>query len=181
MKSFDPSLSPRYEISEALSTPLVRTAPTLRSTVSACMDAFSSHPPLGRERASAYLKLCLLELVSENEASAFSPLCRAVTSYVRENYSDPALSNESIAKAMHYSSHHLNLVMQRELGVSLQGYLLSQRLEIAKNMLEFTDRPISDIAFAIGFCSAAHFTKTFREAENCTPKEYRASHLHTEI
>ncbi len=181
LKSFDPSLSPRYEICTALSSPLVRIAPTLRASVIASMDAFSSHFSLGRERASAHLKLCLLELLSENEKCTLSPLCRAVISYVRGNYSDSSLSNERIARDLHYSSHHLNLVMQRELGVSLHGYLLSQRLEIAKNMLEATDLPISDIAFAIGFCSAAHFTKTFREAENCTPKEYRALHHHSEM
>lgn len=180
-ETFDPTCSPQYEMLSVFSMPLIRTLSELRPAVIACVDAYSSRVPLGRERSSAYLKLCLLELLSENEKSALSPLCRAVISYVQENYSDPSLSNEQIAKALHYSSHHLNLVMQRELGESLHGYLLSHRLEIAKNMLESTDRPISDIAFSIGFCSAAHFTKTFRKAENCTPKAYRALHLHSEI
>lgn len=180
-KSFDPSFSPRYEICTALSEPLVRIAPALRTAVIACMDAFSSHFSLGRERASAHLKLCLLELLSEGEKCSLSPLCRAIVSYVQENHTDPSLSNERIASDLHYSSHHLNLVAQRELGVSLHGYILSHRLETAKTMLESSDRPISDIAFAVGFCSAAHFTKTFRESEKCTPKEYRTLHLDTEI
>lgn len=180
-QTFDPSVSPQYEIFAALSVPLIRVLPELRASAVTCVDIYSSHMHLGRERASAYLKLCLLELLSEGEKCSLSPLCRAIVSYVQENHTDPSLSNERIASDLHYSSHHLNLVAQRELGVSLHGYILSHRLETAKTMLESSDRPISDIAFAVGFCSAAHFTKTFRESEKCTPKEYRTLHLDTEI
>ncbi len=37
-----------------------------------------------------------------------------------------------------------------------------------------TDRPIADVAFSCGFCSASYFGELFRENCGMTPKEYRS-------
>lgn len=180
-ESFDPSLAPSIDPPSELSAPLVLEMPEIETHVRSCLEGFTDRLPLYREYASLYMKSVLLSLVPKKERNAISPLCRCLISYVRENACDPFLTNERIADALHYSSHHLNRMIRESLGLSLHAYILICRLEIAKNLLESTALSVCEIAYRSGFCTAAHFAKCFKEAEGITPLAYRRAHRHAEI
>lgn len=70
----------------------------------------------------------------------------------------------------------------RRLVVELFGKPLSElsnnlRLQRAASLLELTDRPLSAIALALGFCDQSHFSKRFAKAFGVTPLRYRKSLL----
>ncbi|MDZ7345304.1 MAG: helix-turn-helix transcriptional regulator, partial [candidate division KSB1 bacterium] len=52
-------------------------------------------------------------------------------------------------------------------------FIIHMRLKRAAQLLKNSDMNISEIAYMLGFCDHAHFTRHFRRAFNCTPKEYR--------
>ena len=52
-------------------------------------------------------------------------------------------------------------------------YLTDHRIDMAKKLLRTTDLPITHIALQTGWCSAAYFSKTFKEACGMTPFAYR--------
>lgn len=54
-------------------------------------------------------------------------------------------------------------------------YLRDYRIQKAAGLLASTDAPIGEVGAACGFFDAAYFTKTFREAQGCTPGSYRRS------
>ncbi|MEM1309361.1 MAG: helix-turn-helix transcriptional regulator, partial [Cyanobacteria bacterium P01_H01_bin.153] len=58
-------------------------------------------------------------------------------------------------------------------GVSPYRYLLQQRVERAKQLLEQRSLPISTIALDCGFANQTHLTKVFRQLTGITPKAYR--------
>ena len=52
-------------------------------------------------------------------------------------------------------------------------FMRSQRLKHAARLLaEDSDTNIADIAMKVGFVSASHFTKCFKQAYGVLPKEY---------
>jgi transcriptional regulator GlxA family with amidase domain len=53
---------------------------------------------------------------------------------------------------------------------------LRVRIRAARDLLEQTDRTITDIALAVGFYDHSHFTKTFKQLLSCTPFHYRKRH-----
>ena len=60
------------------------------------------------------------------------------------------------------------------------GYILRRRLEeCARQMANpaWGVHTLTEIAFAWGFNSAAHFTRTFHERFGMPPREYRRLHL----
>ena len=180
-RSFDPARSPKYPLPNLLSEPVIKIIPEIESWLVRCTNNFITRDTLYRERSSAILKLCILELLGRGGENAYSELCGRVLNYVHENYSDPTMTNESIAEKFNYHPYHINRVVKRESGKSLHSYIIFYRLEMAKNYLLTTDLAVSDIAFRIGFSTSAHFIKIFREKLGKTPKEYRKSRLHTEI
>lgn len=56
-------------------------------------------------------------------------------------------------------------------------WLINKRLEFAKNMLQFSDKSINDIAFESGFENTSHFIKKFKETFGTTPLQYQKSGL----
>lgn len=146
-----------------------------------CVENFLYKNSCYREVSSAMLKLCLLEMIHENSLNDQTEVCRAVLGYIHENYASMALSNKEIAARFNYHPDHLSTLIRQETGKPLHQYLISYRLQVAKNYLLTTQYDISEIAWRCGFCTAAYFIKLFRENTGMTPKAYRRLHIHTEL
>jgi len=58
-------------------------------------------------------------------------------------------------------------------GTSLQELVSQTRFEIAKQLLENTELPLSDIASALHFADAAIFSRAFRGWSKTSPREWR--------
>ena len=181
--NYDPDLSPTYNQFEDLSSPIIRQIPQINTLLTQCTDSFILKDTLYREKSSAILKLCLLELIRQNSKNTHSKLCEDVLSYIHQNYTLTTLTNEDIATKFNYHPYHLSRMIKQETGKTLHKYLIYYRLQIAKDFLLTTQYDISEIAWRSGFCSAAYFIKIFRENICITPKEYRQTkmQMHTEI
>ena len=61
----------------------------------------------------------------------------------------------------------------RSLGITPIAYLNRCRIRQAKELLDRTDRPITDIAMEVGFSDVSHFTRTFHREVGVSPRAYR--------
>ncbi len=52
-------------------------------------------------------------------------------------------------------------------------YLTTMRMQKAKALLAGTDRPITDIAFEVGYNDSNYFSTAFRKHEGLSPRQYR--------
>jgi AraC-like DNA-binding protein len=59
-------------------------------------------------------------------------------------------------------------------GTSLQQLVSQTRFELAKQLLENTGLPLSEIASALHFADSAVFSRAFRSWSKTTPREWRA-------
>ena len=181
-QTFNPDISPHYEINELLREPIVKQMPQMKASLTQCTDNFLKKIGFYRERSSALLKLCLLELVRQNFSNtAYSLLCEKVLTYIHENYSDPTLTNNDIAEIFNYHPYHLSRIIKQETGKTLHNYLMYYRLRIAKNLLITTQYDIETISWRAGFSSATYFIKLFRLNTGITPKKYRKLQFNSEF
>ncbi|VVE85676.1 helix-turn-helix domain-containing protein [Pandoraea sputorum] len=58
-------------------------------------------------------------------------------------------------------------------GTSPKHWLQAQRLEHARRLLETTSKKVIEIALECGFCTAAHFSESFRRHFNVSPRDAR--------
>lgn len=102
-------------------------------------------------------------------------LKQRVQHYVRQNYSDPDLNLEGIAKAMRCSKRYLHRVFEQD-DVTLDKFIWRVRLGQARALLQ-TDaayrRTISEIASTCGFRSNAHFCRLFKSEFGQAPSAWR--------
>lgn len=94
-----------------------------------------------------------------------------IDSYFREYYKP--LSIEELAKMMEVSTRQLDRILKEYFSMSFVEMLTKRRIEYAKDYLLNTKLSLESISEAVGFSSAAHFSKVFKQYERCTPSAYR--------
>jgi AraC-like DNA-binding protein len=77
-----------------------------------------------------------------------------------------------IADKLHLSAGHLSRVYSRTTGITLEEYLIRQRIELAKRMLLDPRLNVAEVAERCGFCNPAYFATVFRKYVLCTPREF---------
>jgi len=180
-ETFDAALVPPYSLPGELSQPITLVLPQLSRMLLQCTDYFLFREPFFRERSSAVLKLCLLQLVHQSITHTQPPICEDVLVYIHAQYADTSLTNQTIADHFNYHPDHLSNLIRQRTGMSLHQYLMFYRVQVAKNYLLTTQYDISQIAWRSGFCTAAYFIKIFRRHTGITPRTYRQQRIHTEI
>jgi AraC family transcriptional regulator len=88
---------------------------------------------------------------------------------------DTGIKLADLAGVLGMSPFHFSRMFKQSLGISPHQYLIQQRVERAKHLLQDSDRPLIEIALACGFNSHSHLSKQFRQVTGITPKLFRAS------
>ncbi|GAA1927541.1 Ada metal-binding domain-containing protein [Nocardioides marmoribigeumensis] len=81
---------------------------------------------------------------------------------------------EGLASRLGFSTRHLTRLLGRELGAGPLALARAQRAQHARTLVERTEWPLQEVAFAAGFASVRQFNDTIREVYAATPTELRA-------
>lgn len=107
-------------------------------------------------------------------------IAEEILEWIRQNYQNPDLSLELIALENHYSSSYLRRIFKDTKGFSPTDYLMSFRIEKAKELLRTTPEPAVRICEMIGISNSKYFYRIFKKATGYTTSDYR-SHVHGKV
>ncbi len=127
----------------------------------------------------------VLDMLATSYAIAFdgapvasSSVCARRTQarrYIEAHLREPDLTSGSVAEALGISARYLRMLFSGD-DESVSRYILRRRLEECARQLSnamWHGRTLTEIAFACGFNSSAHFTRAFRDEYRMTPTQYR--------
>ena len=80
---------------------------------------------------------------------------------------------EGLARRLAYSPRQLRRLLRDELGAGPLSLARAQRAQTARLLIETTDLPFGEVAFAAGFASLRQFNDTVREVFARPPRELR--------
>ena len=83
-----------------------------------------------------------------------------------------------LARRLAVSERHLHRLLLSELGAGPLAIARAQRAQTARLLIETTDLPFTDVAFAAGFESIRQFNDTVREVFALTPTALRSAGRH---
>jgi AraC family transcriptional regulator, transcriptional activator of pobA len=93
---------------------------------------------------------------------------------LEENFRRPE-GVDFYAEKLFMSARNLNLVCNNILHKSVSEIIETRKLIEAQNLLIYSDRPVSDIGFELGYSEKAYFTSVFKKRIKQTPTEFRAA------
>ncbi|MDR1673476.1 MAG: AraC family transcriptional regulator [Bacteroidales bacterium] len=80
---------------------------------------------------------------------------------------------KDIAASVGYSISHFGAMFTQKTSYSPMEYLNQLKIQRACSYLQFSDLQLKEIAFRLGFYDPFHFSKTFKQVMEITPREYR--------
>lgn len=90
-----------------------------------------------------------------------------------EAHSHEQIDLDAAAGEAGLSSFHFLRLFAAILGVTPHQYLVRSRLRHAARLLADRDRPVTDIAFDVGFGDLSNFVRTFHRAAGVSPGHFR--------
>lgn len=129
-------------------------------------------PDCEDDLAASLLSLMFLSLPHEM-AHTSEALRHRIESYIRDRIRDPELSIDRIASALRCSKRSLHMAFAA-CDRSIADHIWTTRLEGCRgDLARRPDLSISEVAFAWGFSSSAHFSRAFRKRFGMTPSAFR--------
>lgn len=96
----------------------------------------------------------------------------AVVDYINLHLGEE-IDLKSLAKISHFSPFYFHRIMKAFLGEPVGTFIVRTRTETAALLLRYTDLPIADIAYRIGYSSSSSLSKVFKQFYGISPLEYR--------
>lgn len=111
--------------------------------------------------------------IDTHEALSLMKIGKALD-YMEKRY-DQHITLGKLSEIAYMSNRHFHRTFKNATGEAPINYLIQIRLQNARRLLRRTDKPVSDIAFSVGFTDPNYFTKKFKSSTGMTPVSYRRS------
>jgi AraC-like DNA-binding protein len=124
------------------------------------------------------LKSALYNLGFEIIDDKKSRLIERVKTIVIEkiHHNDGELRNnwsEIIAGELHYEYNYISNLFSSIEGITIEQYIIRQKVEKIKELLFYDELTLSEIAFRLGYSSGAYLTNQFKKITGMTPGQFR--------
>lgn len=106
------------------------------------------------------------------QTNAYSNAVSQTVHYIQQQHTN----NPSLIEAaalVHLNPAYLSHIFSKETGITFSEYLLSCRINTAKDLLIRTNEKIKDVGMQSGFHDYRNFCKTFKRIVGMTPQNYR--------
>ena len=92
--------------------------------------------------------------------------------YKEEDFGGQKLS-ELLTNRLHYDYSHLTRIFTKLEGKNIQKFCSEIKIERIKELLEYNELTISEIAHEMGYSSATYLSTQFRKATGLSPSDYK--------
>lgn len=83
------------------------------------------------------------------------------------NYSD------FLARELGVNYAHLSKLFSTSEGITIEKYIIRQKIERVKELLVYDERSLSEIAYDLGYSSVAHLSGQFKKVTGMTPTAFK--------
>ena len=104
-------------------------------------------------------------------SEALRPI-RIAKQYVQEHYSQ-SITLEDVCAATGFSVSYFSALFKKESGEGFSKYLTGVRMEHAKELLQESSLPMTEVCARVGYSDLKHFTQTFKKYTSLSPAQYR--------
>jgi AraC family transcriptional regulator len=83
--------------------------------------------------------------------------------------------SDILADELHHDYNSLSNLFSSVEGITIEQYIIRQKIERAKELLFYDELNLSEIALKLGYSSVAHLSSQFKKITGLTPSELKKS------
>ena len=110
--------------------------------------------------------------VIENDKSGRNTVEKEMISYIQQNFKEKIPLKE-FGEQFHLSEKYISRYFKEHFHITLSQYITHLRLEYAKQLLQDTDTPVTEIAMQSGYQNVSYFIRSFKKTYGVSPLKYK--------
>ena len=118
------------------------------------------------------LELWKKGFIVENDTSGKNTVEKEMVSYIQQNFTGKILLKE-FGEQFHLSEKYISRYFKEHFHITISQYVTYLRLEHAKQLLQDTDIPVTEIAMQSGYQNVSYFIRSFKKTYGMSPLKYR--------
>ncbi len=113
-----------------------------------------------------------------------SKIIEAIKNIVRKYVHDPGYRQNMtmsviISEELHHEYSSLSSLFSSVEGITIEKYLIHQKVEKAKELLVYDELSLSEIAYQLGYSSGQYLSSQFKKITGLTPSDYKNLGIHS--
>lgn len=117
----------------------------------------------------------------ESKEQKKQKLLEDILLYLDQHFCDSDLNQPKVADLFNISTYTLSRMFNSQVGAGFSEYINTKRINLSKELLITTDKPVQDISLEVGITNYNYFLRLFKSTMGLTPTAYRATAPISEI
>jgi AraC family transcriptional regulator len=113
------------------------------------------------------------ELIEDRRARTIEQLKLAILKLVRESGNRKLKTSAYLSKELGLEYHYVSTLFSSVENVTIEQYIIRQRVERAKELLKYGELTLSEIAYNLGYSSVQHLSSQFKRITGLTPTLFK--------
>lgn len=125
------------------------------------------------------LKSIGFELIDDKKQKTVERIKNVIVDMV--HYMDEPLAikqSEYISSKLSYDYNYLSKLFSELENITIEQYIINQKIERVKELLTYGELNINEIAFKLGYSSVQHLSQQFKKITGLTPSGYKKQNAH---
>ena len=119
------------------------------------------------------LKQVGFELITGRTNKIVEDIKQLVMEYIALGDDKKSKLSSFITKKLHYDYSYLSGLFSSIEGITIEQYLIVQRIEKVKEFLVYDQLSLTEIAFQLGYSSVHHLSAQFKKVTGLTPSHFK--------
>ncbi len=134
-------------------------------------------PEKTQDIASA-LNLLGFELIDKHKDKLIEQIKNTIIEHVHHTDLDHASKSliEIIADRLNKDYTYLSRLFSDSEGVTIEKYIIQQKIEKVKELLEYGELNLNEISYKMGYSSSAHLSAQFKSVTGLSPSQFKNNH-----
>jgi len=129
-----------------------------------------------KEQLNEELKALGFEIIDNNTGRLIEKIKNLVIKRARNEVDEKAIKinlSTYLSENVHHEYTYLSSLFSLVEGRTIENYFIEQRIEKAKELLTYDQMTLSQIAYELNYCGAAHLSKQFKNITGLTPTFFK--------
>lgn len=127
-----------------------------------------------QSKLSDALKDVGFELIDDRRSKLIEQIKTFVIDTVHYKDEQPKKNySELLSQHLHHDYSHLSNLFSEVEGITIEQYIINQKIEKVKELLMYDELSLSQIALQLGYSSTAHLSAQFKKLTGFTPSQFK--------
>lgn len=115
------------------------------------------------------------ELIDDRKSKIIDRIKTIIIEIIHYNKNVEASINSSefISKEIGYDYSYISKLFSSVEGITIEKYIINQKIERAKELLVYDELTLNEIAFQLGYSSVQHLSNQFKKITGLSPSHFK--------